>query len=482
MLDSSLSLLNLSMLGASTAWPFFVLAAGILFIVLAIAVFRFHAFIALILAAILVGILSSALPGDGNHVIKAINLSMTEFGVTAGKIAWVIGLASIIGLCLMESGAADRIVRSMVRALGEKRAGWAMMLCSFFLSIPVFFDTVFFLLIPLAQALAFRLGKRYLYFVLAMCAGGVITHGLVPPTPGPLVMIETLQLDLGFAMVAGIVMGLPVGVFGLYVANWMDKKYNFSLRESAGIKIADLESIVNKDDKELPSFFVSMMPVVLPVFLISFASSVKVWGGGLPSGVLSTIEVLGNKNLAMSLGTVIALYLMASQRKLKMGPLWKTMEEPIATAGTIILITSAGGAFGAMIRYAGVGDAVKAATEGTGFSFILLAWLIAAVMKVAQGSGTVSMITTSGIMAAILGVGGPPEAVMDLGYNHVYIFAAIAFGSKMGSWMNDSGFWIVCKLSGFTEAETLKTWTVLLAAIGVFGLIEVLILSTILPL
>ena len=127
-------------LAASTVWPFFVLAIGILFIILAIAVLRFHPFIALMLAAILVGVLATSLPGPegGNHVIAAIELSMVEFGVTAGKIAWVIGLAAIIGLCLMESGAADRIVRGLVRTLGENRAGWAMMLAAFFLSIPVF--------------------------------------------------------------------------------------------------------------------------------------------------------------------------------------------------------------------------------------------------------------------------------------------------------------------------------------------------------
>jgi GntP family gluconate:H+ symporter len=472
-----------SFLATSTSWPFLVLAIGILFIVVSIAVFRFHAFVALILAAILVGVLAEALPGavDKNHIVTAIELSMTEFGVTAGKIAWVIGVAAIIGICLMESGAADRIVRSLVRVMGEKQAGWAMMLAAFFLSIPVFFDTVFFLIIPLAQALAFRLGKRYLFFVMCVSAGGALTHGLVPPTPGPLVMIETLQLDLGFAMIVGICLGLPAGAFGVWVASRMDKKLNLSLRESPMVKIADLENIVGKDDKELPSFFVSILPVVLPVFLIALASSVKAFGSGETNTLNTTIEVLGNKNLAMAIGTMIAIYLMASQRKMKLGNLWKEMEAPIATAGTIILITSAGGAFGAMIRHAGVGEAVQAATQGTGLSYIILAWVIAMVMKVAQGSGTVSMITTSGIIAAIIGVGGG-AVMVNLPYHPVYLFAAIAFGSNVGSWMNDSGFWVVCKLSGFTEGETLKTWTIMLASLGVFGLIEVLILSIIIPL
>lgn len=473
-LDSSL------VLGASTSWPFVVLAVGILFVVLAIGVLRFHAFVALILAAIIVGVMSSTLPGEGNHVIKAIELSMTEFGSTAGKIAWVIGVAAIIGLSLMESGAADRIVRGLIGIMGEKQAGWAMMIASFVLSIPVFFDTVFFLIIPLAQALAFRLGKRYLYFVMCVSAGGALTHGLVPPTPGPLVMIDTLKLDLGFAMMMGIALGLPAGAFGVWVATQLNKRLDISLRESPMVKMADLEEIANKDTSDLPPFLIAILPVVLPVYLIAQFSVVKTFFGEGIGPVYYTIEVLGNKNIAMAIGTLIAIWLMAWKRRINMQKLWSEMDAPIATAGTIILITSAGGAFGAMIKHSGVGDAIETATEGTGISLLILAWVIAMVMKIAQGSGTVSMITTSSIIAGIIGIGGDGP-LKELPYHHVYLFAIIAYGSNVGSWMNDSGFWVVGKLSGFTESETLKTWTVMLASLGIFGLIEVLIVAKLLP-
>ena len=459
----------------STLWPFTVLLMGILFVVLAIAVFRIHAFLSLILASVIVGGLATSLPGaeGGNQIVTAIGLTMTEFGATAGKIAWVIALAAIIGVCLMESGAADRIVRGMVRTLGESRAGVALVICSFILSIPVFFDTVFFLLIPLAQALAFRLGRHYLYFVMATCSGGAITHALVPPTPGPLVMVEALDLNLGFTIVAGFALGIIPAISGLYYGKWIDKRMPITVRESPGIKIADIEAIVAKDDKDLPPFFMSMLPVVLPVILIAFASFLAIWT--TEGAFYRVIEILGNKNVAMFIGTVIALYLLAKQRRFSVKHLGNAMEGPLGTAGTIILITSAGGAFGAMIRHAGVGDAISAISEGSGFSLIILAWLVAAILKVAQGSGTVSMITTSGIVAAILSGGVVIE------YHPIYLFAAIAFGSQVGSWMNDSGFWVVCKLSGFTEKETLKTWTVLLALMGVVGLIEILIVCAILP-
>ena len=177
----------------------------------------------------------------------------------------------------------------------------------------------------------------------------------------------------------------------------------------------------------------------------------------------------------MFIGTLIALHTLAKQKGVSLKSLGNVMEGPLGTAGTIILITSAGGAFGAMIRHAGVGDAISMASKDTGLSLIILSWVVAAVLKVAQGSGTVSMITTSGIVAATIGSG------IDLGYSPIYLFAAIAFGSQVGSWMNDSGFWIVCKLSGFTEKETLRTWSALLAFIGVIGIIEVLIVSAIVP-
>ncbi len=462
----------------SSLWPFFVLAIGIAFIVFAIAICRIHAFISLILAAVLVGILAETLPGieTQNHVLVSIATTMTELGSTAGKIAWVIALAAIIGLCLMESGAADKIVRVFVKAFGEKRAGWALMFCAFFLSIPVFFDTVFFLLIPLAQALAFRLGKKYLYFVMAVACGGVITHGLVPPTPGPLIMIDNLGLDLGLAMIIGIILGIPVAIAGLFIGQYLDNKNPIPVRESSSVRFADLKQIISKEDHELPSFIMAFLPILLPVVLIAAFSFLDTFVGAERLGdIHATLQVLGNKNVAMFLGTLIAIYVYVVQKNLNLADLAKEMEAPIQTAGVIILITAAGGAFGAMIKHAGVGDAIKEMTAGGGISLIFLAWIVSGILKLAQGSGTVAMITTSSIMAGIISDG------TALDYSPLYIFAAIAFGSTLLSWMNDSGFWVVCKMSGMTEKETLQSWTVMLTLLSIIGLIEVFILSTIVP-
>jgi len=484
---------SLAAADAISYWPLGVLGISIAFVVVAIALLRMHPFLALILGAVLAGLLSPTLPGvpPASHLVQAIELPMTEFGVAAGRIAFVILMASIIGMCMLDSGAADKIVRRFMAALGEKRAGWALLASGFFLSIPVFFDTVFFLLIPLARALALRTGRNYLVYVMAICAGGVITHCLVAPTPGPLIMAETLKptgVELGTSIVAGLLAGLPVAILALYFVRWLGSRVAVPLRETKGASLADLQKIVDKPEAELPPFGLSVMPVLLPVLLIALASFFGVAQTSLPglvallggsesfAAIKNAVDFLGNKNLALLIGTAIAVYLLMRQTGVKFRQLGDAMGPPLETAGVIILITAAGGAYGAMIRHTGVGEVVKAIAEGYGVSYILLAWTVTAVIRVAQGSATVAMITGSGLMAAILGDGS------TLAFHPIYIFLAVAFGSTVLSWMNDSGFWVVGKLSGFTEQETLKSWTLLTTFISVVGLIEVLIFSAVLPL
>lgn len=473
--------------------PFLILLIGVLFIVAAIIWFKLHPFFALILAAVLVGLLPSTAvevaPGVSvwEQALRSFENSAAGLGLMAGKIGIVIALAAVIGQCLMESGAADRITRTLLNIFGEKRANWALLLSGYCLSIPVFFDTVFFLLVPLARAMFLRTGKNYMGYVMAICAGGVITHGIVPPTPGPLLMAETLNIELGQAILGGFLIGLPVALFGglvlprLFVSRGLD----LPMRDTPGASTADLQEIVDRSEKELPGFFVSILPVALPVILITAHSVWKALGN--ESDVLA---LLGNKNLAMFIATGVAMTLLARSKGYNLKQLTTAIEPALREAGVIILITAAGGAFGGMLKETGIGKTISdmvtgyvdggEATGGLGVLLIFIAWGSAAVMKVAQGSGTVAVITAAGIMAGVLA--GLDEAGVALPYHKIYIFAAISFGAKVISWMNDSGYWVVCKMSGFTEKETLKTWTAQLAAMGIFGLIEVLVLIHLFPL
>ncbi|MFC4874356.1 GntP family permease [Negadavirga shengliensis] len=449
----------------SDYWPFAVLLLSVILVVTLITRWRFHPFIALMLSAMFVALLSPALPEvpGQNPVITIIELPMMEFGIMAGKIAWVIALAAVIGTAMMESGAAEQIVNWLLKTLGEKRAATALMISGFILSIPVFVDTVFFLLIPLGITLALKTGRDFVLYVVAIGGGGVITHSIVPPTPGPLIMAETLSLDLGIVIFAGLATGLVPAIAVIVVGKWLNKRLNIPVR----VTNSHVTSIPNP-----PSLMLSVLPIVLPILMISFASTVEAVTGELPDW----IAFQGNKNIAMGVGTFVALFLWARGQKLGSNALWQGIAKPLEVGGVIILITSAGGAYGAMIAHSGVGKAISLATEGFQVHYILLAWIIAAVLKIAQGSGTVAMISAAGIMAALVG----PE--YHLPYHPIYILLAMGFGSLFVSWMNDSGFWVVVRLSGFTEKEGLQTWTFILAIIAVVGLVQILFLSWMFPL
>ena len=250
--------------------PLGILFASIAFIVVAIGVFRLHAFIALILAALLAGWLT---PGEPGHLVQVIKDVSTGFGNTAAGVGIVIALAAIIGMCLMDSGAADRIVRTFMRVFGEKRAGWALLISGFVLSIPVFFDTMFFLVIPIARMLALRTGKNYLFFVLCIGAGGAITHSIVPPTPGPLLVGNELQLNVGTTIIAGLAAGIIPAVVAMYFARWLNARGEIPVRDAHGEESGSANA-VEKSESELPSFFAAVLPIALPVILLGAFSVV----------------------------------------------------------------------------------------------------------------------------------------------------------------------------------------------------------------
>ena len=450
-------------------WPLIVLLIGTLSVVALIVVFRLHAFIALLLSAILVGILGQEVPEGVNAWVFAVENTMKEFGVTAGKISFVIAIASILGIALTESGAAERIVNELIQFFGEVRAGIALLAAAFILSIPVFFDTVFFLLVPLAIVLAQKTGKNFTLFVMAIACGAIITHSVVPPTPGPLLMTEDLKLDIGFVIGFGILSGVLPAFMG----------YKYSQRQNAKLTITPPDFMEDNQEvleKKLPSFGLSILPIFLPLVLIIAASLVNIFHAGRSDSFTQFVQFLGNKNIAMFLGLLVSLYLWAKHKKLDLKDLGVQMEKPLEIAGLIILITSAGGAFGAMIRGSGIGLMIKdLSANGFSINLIIIAWLMAAVIKFAQGSSTVAIITTAGIMSAII-------STTTLPYHPIYLFLAIGYGALIGSWMNDSGFWIVGKLSGMTQKETLQTWSALLIVVGVTGGIQALVMSYIMPL
>jgi gluconate:H+ symporter, GntP family len=456
--------------------PLLILAIGIAVVIGMMIMLKMNAFIALITAAMIVSVLA---PGPTDEKISRV---AAAFGEVVGGIGIVIALAAVIGKCLMDSGAADRIVRAFLRALGEKRASMALMSSGFVLSVPVFFDTVFYLLVPLARSLWRKTRKNYILYVTAIACGGAVTHTLVPPTPGPLAMADLLHVDLGMMILMGTLIGAPTAVVGLFVCKIMNQRMDMPMRPYPDEVVAEPLA-----DHELPPLSLSLLPVVLPVVLISLktvADALAVGGASATETETSPFQelanVVGNPNLALLLSAAIAMFLMVRYRSVTLGQLAQSVETALMSGGVIILITAGGGAFGRMLSEAGIRDIVQGylgpERQFAGVVILLVGFTVASVMKFAQGSGTVSMITTASIFGA-MGLTGT-----TLGFHPVYLATAIGAGSLVGSWMNDSGFWIFARMSGLTEVETLRSWTVLLAILGATALGLTLVFATALPL
>ena len=461
----------------ASLWPFVVLFVSLVFIFTAISVLRIHAFLALIAAALLAGILASHLPDEtgksiAEHCVRAVELTTAEFGRTAGAIGISIGLACVIAVCLMESGAADKVVRRFLAVFGEKQASLALLLSTYILSIPVFFDTMFLLMAPLAMTLALRTGKDYLLYVLAICAGGVVTHSMIVPHPGPMAMVDNLQIDVGFSVIAGLVVGIVPAFGGWLVARRLNKSLRLQLRETPGFPWKDLHKSIERPESDLPGFAASILPVILPIVLIGGASLVKVICP--PTSPWQFMAFVGNKNIALLVGAAISVIVLARVKKMPLRKIGELLDPPLQTAGVVILITSAGGAFGLMLKNAGVGDAIQFMAKNHHINLVILSYAIALILRIAQGSATVAMLATSSMIYPIM-IASP------LAYHPIYLFLSIGFGAMGVSWMNDSGFWVVSKLTGFTERETLASWSVLLAAISVIGFATTLVLSFLLP-
>lgn len=449
-------------------------------VVVLITVLKLHAFLALILAGISAGLLSKpgTLEGEPkvSHLVQAVELTTREFGNTAGEVGVVVGMAAIIGMCLFESGAAERVVRGFLSVFGEKRAGLALLLSSYVLSMPIFFDTFFMLLLPIAMGLALRTGKNYVLYVLAICSAGTMTHGLMVPHPGPVAMSRILGVDVGTAMIGGALIGLvPVSLSWFFIQR-IDAKLNLPVRASAGRSFDELRASMERPESELPSFGAAIIPVLLPIVLIAASTTLAALPGFKVEheGLVKAAAFVGNRNIALGIGALLSIALVARQRGWNIKTISEKVSPALETASVIILITSAGGAFGLMLKNAGVGGAIQQVATGYSLDLALLGWLTASVIRVAQGSATVSLLTTAAMLQPILAGGGLP-------YHPVYVFAAIGFGGMICPWMNDSGFWVVGRLAGFDEKETLKTWTVLLTFNSIVGLVTVLILSRILP-
>ena len=299
--------------------PLFILSVGVVIVVGGIIGLKLHPFLALLLGAFAVAWLT---PGSaieqfalekGLAPAAAVKLSKqsigervaTEFGNTAAKVGIIIAMAAIIGKCLLESGGAERIIRSMLKVMGVRKAPVAFMISSFFIGIPVFFDTVIFLMMPLAKAMSMRIGRNYLLLVLSILAGAVMANSLVPPAAGPLFLAGAMQIPVGLMMVAGTILGLLTSSAGYLFALWTNRKLTVPVRDSLDARLEDIKANNVKEDAQLRSLWFSLLPVLVPLVFICADTFLNISSAGTkpPSGAVliirKVIHFLGDKNIAL---------------------------------------------------------------------------------------------------------------------------------------------------------------------------------------
>lgn len=451
--------------------PLGILIVALVVVVGGVLAFKLHPFLILIIAAFVVALLTpnadASLAAPGQRVAEG-------FGKTALDIGIVIAMASILGTCLSAAGGAQRIVISIQRFVGERHTPLALLLAGFVLGIPMFAETVFYLLLPLARAAWDRTGRHYLLCVLSIVAGATMTHSLVPPTPGPLFVADALNVDMATMIGVGSVVGLIAALAGYAYACWADQRWPLQPKRAgqaaeSGDEHAPSDEAPPAAPATLPALWAALLPILLPVVLISLESVSRSAPAMFSPTALSAIRLVGEKNVALSLAALAAIVVLHRAGG-GMSAVRRTIAEAVTEAGGIILVIAAGGALGGALRQAGLAQLSTGLATGAGIAVIPIAWLVTAIIRMAQGSATVAMITAAGVM-------GPIVLDGSLACHPVYVAVAIGCGSKIGMWMNDSGFWVISRMSGMSETQTLRSASVMVLVEGTVGLAATLALA-----
>ncbi|GAK08428.1 LOW QUALITY PROTEIN: low-affinity gluconate/H+ symporter GntU [Geomicrobium sp. JCM 19038] len=421
---------------------------------------KMQAFLALLLASIFIGLMAGM---DPMSLLETIEEGM---GGALGFIAIVVGLGAMFGEVLRTSGGAERLAFTLIDTFGEKRAQWALGFTGLIVAIQVFLDVALVILIPIVYSLAMRTGKSLLFYAIPLLAGLAVAHSFVPPTPGPIAIASMLGVDLAWMLLFGFIAGLPAmiiagPVFGRYIGNRIHVPVPDHVRARA-----EAEEQV---DTNLPSFKLILFIILLPLILILANTAGE---QVLNEGVLQEIFMfIGHPFVALIIATLFALHFLGKKRGLSKNELQEMSTKALEPAGIVILITGAGGVFSEVLIQSGVGDVMGDLMAASGFPLVLLAFLIATGVRVAQGSATVAMLTAAGLVAPIVNLVDLTQPSLAL------IAVAIACGATVLSHVNDSGFWLVNRFLGMSEKDTLKSWTVMETIIGVVGFLVVFVLS-----
>ena len=430
---------------------------GLALLLVLIIKFKIHAMISILLGAIAIGLIAG-MPFD--EIVTAVD---DGIGNTLKGIALLVGLGSMFGAILEASGGAQTLAVTMVKKFGDKKAAWALGITGLVVSMPVFFDAGLIILIPLAFSLAKKTGRSSLFYAIPLLAGLAVGHAFIPPTPGPVLVATMLGVDLGWV----ILIGIFCGIFAMIVAGpvWgsiCGKKYMIPVPE----QIANQEDF---DESKLPSFATVVLIILIPLVLIILKSLDRVVPFLAPAQDVLTF--LGQPFVALLIATLVAMFLLGTRHGYTLPELEKIMTKSLEPTGLILLVTACGGVLRYILQYSGLGDVIGNAVASANLPIVVVAFLIAALVRICVGSATVAMTMAAGIVAAMPEIAGLSPMYLAC------VVAAVAGGATVCSHFNDSGFWLVRSLVGLDEKTTLKTWTIMETLVGGTGFMVALIIS-----
>lgn len=427
---------------------------GVLALLLLILVFKLNAFIALVLVALGIGV------AEGMAVSDALASVQKGIGDTLGSLALILGFGAMLGNLVSESGAAQRITYGLIRRFGIGNLQWAMVLTGFVVGLPMFYNAGFIILIPLVFAVAASARLSLLYVGIPMAAALSVTHGFLPPHPGPTAIAVIFGADITRTLLYGLVLAVPAIIVAGPLFSRTLGRYKTAPPEN-------LFKVREFTEEEMPGYGASMFTALVPIALMTLAAVLSLL---LPvgSGIRQFFGFIGDPVMALLLSVLVAIYTLGLRRGRSMAEIMKIMTDAVASIAMILLIIGAGGALKQVLVDSGVGSDITALVSGTNLSPLFLAWLITALLRVCLGSATVAAITGAGIVLPLLAGSGVSPELMVL---------SVGAGSLMFSHVNDPGFWMFKEYFGLTLLQTIATWSIMETIISVMGLLGVLLLE-----
>ena len=430
---------------------------GLAILLVLIIKFKVHAMLSILIGAVAIGMIAG-MPFD--DIVTAVDDGIS---LTLKGIALLVGLGSMFGAILEVSGGAQTLAVTMVNKFGDQKAAWALGITGLVIAMPVFFDAGLIILIPLAFSLAKKTKRSSLFYAVPLLAGLAVGHAFIPPTPGPVLVATMLDVDLGIVILVGILCGfVAMVVSGPVWGSICGKKYYVPFPEH----VANQEEF---DESKLPGFGTVVGIILIPLVLIVLKSVAGVVPAMAPAEPV--LAFLGQPFMALLIATLAAMYMLGTRHGYTMPELEKIMTKSLEPTGLILLVTACGGVLRYMLQYSGLGDVIGNAVSSANLPIVLIAFIVAALVRICVGSATVAMTMAAGIIAALPGITELSPLYLAC------VVMAVAGGATVCSHFNDSGFWLVKSLVGLDEKTTLKTWTIMETLVGGTGFIIALIIS-----